>query len=168
MQSIQPELDSDERVMWVRRPNARREAMKSLPILIFAIPWTSGSLSFLLRSLERGWFENLFIGTFVAVGVAMLLSPLWVYATSSRTVYAITDRRVIIVSSVTSKKVQTYRAEELSELTRTEFANGCGDLTFARQRVKQSDSPDQYRDVKLIGISDVRRVEAILRALKAR
>jgi hypothetical protein len=47
----------------------------------------------------QGIAGTLFFVPFVLIGVAMLLMPAWAYVSAKRTVYVITDQRVLVSTS---------------------------------------------------------------------
>ena len=108
---VEPELFEDEELLWAGRPRPARLAMKSLPTFLFGGFWLMivlfifGVQGFVFYS--GGFSPRVFVGPgmcfgliipfFLLIGVGMLLAPLWGYYKGSRTVYALTDRRVIVI-----------------------------------------------------------------------
>ena len=169
-QLVRSELNPEEKVLWSGHPDAKRAAIAMLPIYLFAIPWTAFSLSFMVRWHSRSGFDSgldigslIFQSPFILIGVGILCSPLWVYAKSQRTVYAITDKRVLIIEGGRSKTVQSYDETSVGDIQRVERVDGSGDLTFAQKYSKDSDGDVRKTDIKFVGIPEVRRVEEIIR-----
>jgi hypothetical protein len=119
------------------------------------------------RTTGFGWspdsFFPLFGVPFVLIGLAMLSAPFWAYRKSSRTVYAITNKRVAIIESGKTRTVQSYSGEDLGTIKRIERADGSGDLTFAKKHYTDSEGRNRSSDISFIGIPQVRAVETILR-----
>lgn len=164
-QQIEPELDAGERLLWTGQPDANRVARQAMPILLFGIPWTVGALYF-----GHPWTEDhlpfaLFSGLFVIAGLSMCCTPLVSYRDARRSTYAITDRRVLIVTAGRERKVASYRAADQCEAERQEQPDGSGDLLFARQQEKDNEGGYRTVDVKFVGIPRVREVERLLRQL---
>jgi hypothetical protein len=162
---VAAELDPDERLFWVGRPDARRMALQAAPALIFAIPWTLFSLDFLRG---RDWdFDSftLMPALFALFGVFMCCTPGVIYFQALRTTYAVTDRRVLILVRGKRRKVESYGPSAISGIERKELADESGDLVFARRQEKDGDGGQRSVEVKLVGIPRVREVERLLRSL---
>lgn len=165
---LQRELEPGERLLWVGRADPARMILSDLYLLWFAIPWTALFvwLSFQIPELPPvpGWLLRLGMAPFVLFGLSMLLSPLWAYLKGRRTLYAITDRQVLIVTEGRTRTVQSFREGEITKIVRTERPDGSGDLTFSERVVRDDEAHTRVEDVALIGIPEVREVEKILRS----
>ena len=164
VQPLQPELEQGEHLLWVGQEDAQRSALQSTPVFLFAIPWTAGTAHFMWSWPHHDWASLLFQGSFVLLGILMLLTPLWTYLLARRTVYGITDRRVILLTQTWTRTVQSYGEREITNLVRTERADGSGDLAFAKRETSDGDGGRKSVDVKLIGVPKVREVERLLQA----
>jgi hypothetical protein len=145
------EVKSGERVLWTGQPAAGfRHHLHTLPAVLFGIPWTAfaifwvtmaiGMGSHMARTSESIPFSlmsvvmPLFGLPFILVGLYMISSPYWQMRKSSKTVYALTDQRAIILEP-TWRGEMTVRSvphEHLIDRTRTQDNNGIGSLTFTR------------------------------------
>lgn len=165
-QVAQAQLDAGERLLWYGRPDPKRQMMGGLVLMLFGIPWTAfalfwtGAASGLIWG-ERpiGWHSlfGLFGVPFVLVGFGMLLSPYWAYRRAQRTVYAITNRRALIISGRFVRKIQSFAVPDIEIIERTERRNGKGDVMFATTTVNRN-----TQRIGFIGIPDARRVERLL------
>ena len=164
---IESEMRSDEKMLWVARPNPVRLALPFLAIAGFGgIPWTDFSISFMFKWQQNAGLDIgdiLFQGSFVAIGVGMLAAPIWGYLKARKTVYAITDRRILIIVAGRSKKVQSHGEGDIGNIERVERADGSGDLTFAKHIYKDGEGSQRANDVKFVGIPEVRVVEDLVR-----
>jgi hypothetical protein len=165
-QIAQSQLESGEQLLWHSRPDPRRSVLGSLFIVLFGIPWTAFSLfwmagasGFLFSEDGNGIFSlfALFGVPFVLVGLGMLTSPYWVYQKMKRTVYALTNRRAIIITGGKSKTIQSYTSKDIGIIERTERANGKGDLIFAIESASKS-----TQKIGFMSINDARRVERLM------
>jgi hypothetical protein len=165
-QMAQAQLEAGEQLLWHSRPDGRRFILGSIPIVLFGIPWTAFSLfwmaaasGFLFTKSGNGIFSlfALFGVPFVLVGFGMLSSPYWVYRKMKLTVYALTNRRALIITGGRSKTIQSYSTKDIGIIERTERANGKGDIYFATVEGNKS-----TQRIGFLGISDVRRVERLL------
>jgi hypothetical protein len=108
---LERELAPGERIIWQARPatsNRMRASLGSflfgIPLFAFAVIWTLGASGGFAseRSSSRSWppwFPVLWGGMFILLSALMLLSPLWAWWVARHTVYAITDRRAILIEA---------------------------------------------------------------------
>jgi len=159
---VQSELESGENIIWMGMPKAEYFNAHSIGIFLFAIPWTAFSLFWIVGAsgFKVPDFNStdilfpLFGLPFVLIGVSMLLTPLRVYRNALKTLYVITDRRVIIFESG-AKMIRSYEVERLNNITRYEKENGYGDLIFDKE-FKQKNI---INNIGFINIKDAKGVE---------
>ena len=165
-QTAQAQLDAGERLLWFGRPDPKRQLLGSLFILLFGIPWTAFALFWTAAASGLIWKENgfgwhslfaLWGVPFILVGFGMLSSPYWLYRKAKHTVYAVTNRRALIISGTRERKIQSFTRADMDSIERTERSNGKGDVMFAT-----SSNNKTTQRVGFIGIADARRVERLL------
>lgn len=155
------ELSSDERLVWLGQPRLDIVAWPAFIMVPFGIVFTWFALSWMN---DAPGLAAAFGIPFVAAGVGLVLSPLWLRAVARRTVYAVTDRRAIIWEPrlLGGVDVQSFTASGLGQMSRTERSDGCGDLVF---RVTATGFGDRVRTEQqgFMGIDRVRDVEDLIR-----
>ena len=116
---------------------------------------------------------------FNLLGAAMLLSPVWVWWLARRTVYAITDRRAIVIEEPSFRRtVYCYSGERLAAFVRRDGRRGRGDIIFEQKRITRPNelfprdlsiynSSTRSRPIGFLGVADVKQVEQFLRELIA-
>jgi hypothetical protein len=175
----QNEFAPGEHLVWAARPEPARMARASLPILIFAIPWTAFTLFVVVMAsgittgaTNQGFYIlfPLFGLPFVLVGLAMMSAPYWAYKKAKSTVYAVTDKRLLVISEGRSKTVHSFDPDQIGDITRRERPDGSGDIIFARI---VDDETEGYRRSRVtengfLAVPDVRTVERHVRDLKER
>lgn len=172
------QLDAGERVLWTGQPSGRRMALATVPIFLFAIPWTAFAV-FWVAAAAWGTSEGSISGIFrvfplfglpfIAIGLGMLSSPFWALRSAKRTVYVVTDRRAIIFGAGwNGMKVRSFLPERLGDMSRTQRADGSGDLIFATDVSTTSKGGQQKTDVGFMGIPAVRDVEQMVQAMVER
>ena len=160
--------------MWLDQPIPGRMAGKTMPMVLFGIPWTAfalfwiaGASGFKLPDFSHGfgWFP-LFGVPFVLIGFGLLSSPYWARRSAQRSVYVLTDRRAIIIrgSWRGNVSVRSFERERLTDLQRKQNTDGSGDLIFTRDVRRDSDGDRHSTDVGFLAIRDVKNVEDIVRA----
>jgi hypothetical protein len=135
------ELRLGERLIWAERAGSLAMARRTLGLAIFGIPFTAFSLFWTYEAIkqEQAKAHNsaavTFWGSmFVLVGLGLLLQPIIAAARARRTVYAITDRRLVIITpSLRSVRVDSYPLDSINILERTDRANGYGDIVFHKE-----------------------------------
>jgi hypothetical protein len=175
---VDAEVKSGERIMWLDQPIPGRIARATIPIVLFAIPWTAfaifwiaGASGFKRPDFSHGFgFFPLFGIPFLLVGVGMLSSPFWARRAARRCIYVLTDRRAIIIrgSWRGSVSVRSVEAEGLTDLQRKQNADGSGDLIFSQDIRPAGNGGRQLTAVGFLAVRDVKSVEDRVRALVKR
>lgn len=174
---LDAELSKGERIDWVGRPIPGRMARAALPIAIFGIPFTAFAL-FWIAMASGIWARGprgvwslfpLWGIPFVLMGLWMLTTPLWMYRRALRTVYAITDRRALTIEVGPWGRVQvrSFEPASLSVLSRTQSADGSGNLVFQREYRRQGRN-SSFIDIGFLAVPDVKDVEDRIRELVRR
>src|SRR4051812_31499656 len=171
---LQRELKPDERIVWQARPAPLSRVLPALPVsafgivlLMFAIFWTSavtrrGNVS-QTDGLGPVWFGYLFGGVPVIFALGAVLSPLWTFWVGRNTVYAVTDRRALLIEAPYKHSVRSFAGDRLLDFVRNERADGRGDLVFHQIGTRVGRSRTLYRDVGFLGIDNVKEVDELLR-----
>ena len=170
--ALQRELRRGERVLWRGRPMARVRH-NAFGIYLFAVPWTAFALfwtamasgaAFSMTEQEGGigwasWAFPLFGTPFIAVGLGMLATPFWPLWAAPKSMFAITDQRVIRLALGRSLKAESLPAGRIGHIERSEDSEGCGMLKIA-MRVGTDSEGDRHTETFNIGdVEDVLTVE---------
>ena len=176
---VEAELEPGERLLWWARPLAGRLAIKTLPIILFGIPWTAFALFWMWgasgfghtpKSDDAGPFRFFFLFglPFVLIGLGMLSAPYWAWRKGQRTVYAVTDRRAIIFAASLwgSSNIRSFAPAALADLERKQRPDGSGDIIFCRE-VSPINTNNRTRQTEIgfVGVANVKQVETLLKAL---
>jgi hypothetical protein len=181
---LERELAPGERVVWSGQPVPKRYTRGSWGLVLFGIPWTAFSVfgttvaAFVGARTMKGddpmstgfrWFFPLFGVPFILIGVGLLSSPWWGRRRAGRVLYAITDRRALVLEPAWrgSRTVKSFGPAEIQSLERTEHADRSGDLIFLRKAWRDSDGDRRSTSVGFTGVPQVRDVEVHLRRLAA-
>jgi hypothetical protein len=171
------EMQPGERLLWSDQPDPARHLKRNLAVSLFSIPWTAFAVFWTIAAagFKVPDFSNfgihiifpLFGIPFVLVGLGMLTSPYRAFRKARRTVYAITNRRAMIIHFGRSKLVQSYFERDLNDFSRTERADGSGDIVFRTEETDNRRGNRRSNPIGFFGVKDVRGVERILQeALK--
>lgn len=174
-QKLERELQAEESVEWQGMPVPRFFTAKSLAMFLFAIPWTAfaifwicGAAGFKLPDLSEGFSPlmlfPLFGVPFVLVGLGMLASPLLSYLKDQKTLYAITNKRVIIISGGKTVEIKSFKPEQITEVTRRERKD-LGDLVIGQKFWQDSDRGRKSEEIGLFNIMNVLEANKALQKL---
>lgn len=180
---------SDDAVRWYGRPNPSQAFWRTTPIWLFAIPWTvfSGYMMLGLAAAMifakvppnaagkidafipvMGWIGVLFMVPFVVIGLAMMISPFWVWSVSRNTVYAVTDRRVLTIATGRTTKITAIDLRSIQMTERSERVDGSGTLKLVIGHGRDSDGDAVEKKHDLFAIPEVRNVAALIDGLRAK
>jgi hypothetical protein len=96
----------------------------------------------------------------------LLLSPLFVYIKSLRTVYVISDKRAFIIEKAAcSKIVRSYLPEKFDDIFRRDRRDGFGDIIIKLRVIKNSDGGFVLKEEGFFRIANAKLVEKALRDL---
>jgi hypothetical protein len=173
---LEMELRSGERIIWTGQPIPERYARASWFLVLFGIFWTGFSVFWVVGAGWMTWNSHapgpfklfpLFGIPFVAIGIGLLTSPIWMQKKAASTAYVITDQRAFILEQTWrgATRVQSFASKELQSLERTQHRDGSGDILFFTERWRDSDGDRRTRRTGFFAIRDVKTVEDHLRAL---
>jgi len=155
------ECAAAERIVWSGQPNPWGTMLGGLFVVPLGLAWTAGSGAMLWQVYASGspvW-ALLFPGLFVAVGSFMIVSPIAVYRAAARTLYVITDRRLLVVR----RGGKAITSIQLSGIHQVERHSRFGRVTL---RIPSTLVPDEggsrvgYTD--LIGVRDWEKAYRLL------
>lgn len=134
-EAIQAELAEDEQLFWRSQPDPRRAAalaskvrLAGLLVLVAGLAWVALIGGGFVKSLPRLMGPLAVPG--LAMGLFLVVLPRLSAAKSRQMVYAVTDRRAIVMEVGKATKIFSFGPEKLREIVRTERPNGLGDLVF--------------------------------------
>jgi hypothetical protein len=175
LEVVRRELHRDERLIWAGRAGAAALARSKLgkgflggalvvgafPVTLLLkgdVPLAKGQNTLQLMPLVLP-----LVGAFL-LGLLLALEPLWAAYRARTTVYAISDRRLLIVNLFPLRQAQSFPPETLNTLECTDRADGSGDLLF-RKIVTGSGRSRQTKRFGFFGLPEVRRVGDMVRRL---
>ncbi len=174
-QLIDAELHPFERIAWSSAPRPARLARRTLPIVLFGIPWTAfaifwiaGASGFKMPELSHGTgLFPLFGVPFVLIGLGMLSSPYWAARKAASSAYVVTNERVIILESGVfgGVTIRSFLPHHLSEIRRVQLPDGSGDLILDTEVTTNGKGSRSTTDIGFFGIPDVKSVETMVQSV---
>jgi hypothetical protein len=188
---IEPELDAilrrelmtGERILWSGQPNPNK-LYAAFGMWLFAIPWTvfalfwEGMASMMLWnpgtktpdaiSYTFGIVFPLFGLPFVATGFYMLAMPFKAISKAKRTVFAMTDRRVMSVTADKSRETTSVMLDQMGPFKVKAGSDGYGSLSIQTGTSIDSDGDRTTETFLIAGVPDVTRLEGLLLEHRAR
>lgn len=177
----QSELQTGENLVWTGTPDPRRAAITSLPAALFGIPFAGFAL-FWMNTAYRGTqhlsrAHNSFTSAFAVfplfgipfflIGAGIVLAPVWVYLKGRNGVYAVTNRRVMIITGKTTRAVQSITASDIVEVNHRERPDGSGDVMIRTNAVTRTNNMTSQVTVGLFGVPNVKHVAELVMNLSA-
>ena len=107
--------------------------------------------------------ETVFFVPFAAIGIFLLLMPLWGKLALKHQVYAVTDQRAMVIGPFSTRY---WRAMEMQPVCRTDWPNGLSDIFFALHAVGE-DSPPRPTGFPNLSTSDAPSALAALERLRS-
>lgn len=112
-------LNQDEKVIWEGTPQFLPYVAGSIAPFLFGCIWSGAVTVFVTLALTSGgapWFFFIFLLPFIAVGAAMLLSPLFFALSYKYIYYVITDKRVIMQSGIIGRDFQHVDYDKMTDM----------------------------------------------------
>jgi hypothetical protein len=134
LQAIRSRLNRGERVLWEGRPSpGLRLQTTDLYAIPFSIMWCGFAIFWEGMVLTRGgpWFFGLWGIPFVCVGLYMVVGRFFYDAyVRERTIYAVTNQRVLILRNNGQGNTQSMLLTGLSQIDLHERPDGSGTIRF--------------------------------------
>jgi len=167
-QIARAELHPGEMLQWVGRPDPvalarsrRGYFWAGLLFLGFSVLWEAGAA----KDSGGSPFMLLWGVPFILGGAGMVLyapASLWL---AHRIVYAVTDRRLMIVHDLAGRWVESFGRSDINALDIAERSDGSGDVVFW-ERVVRGEESDETRRRGFFGIAAVRDVARLVDELR--
>ena len=128
------ELDTGERIIWSGQPKQGLMLRASDAVMIpFTLLWGGFAIFWESTVLSSGapFFFRLWGIPFVLVGLYIIFGRFFFdSAQRSKTYYALTNERVIIISGVFTQNTKTLNIKKLPEINISTKSDGSGTITF--------------------------------------
>lgn len=157
---IRKELHTAEVVVWTGQPTAWGTFVFKWPDVLFGVIFVIVGFPLLwanngVNSADKpaGIMGMVFPGIFIALGVWAIADVVFDVIATSRTAYAATDRRLLIVRHMIRRRVTTIAPTAINVVEVREKWDRSGTLTYRREG-----DGDSVKKFGFLGIPDVREV----------
>lgn len=169
-----------ERLLWAGQPNPRMALKGFIGIWLFAIPWTAFSL-FWETMAVGGWLFGtakglngwsglimvLFGLPFVGIGIVMLLGPVWAARAARRSIYVLTEQRLVLLTENRSGvTVKSTFPRDIKSIEKSIHGDGTGSLKISFGSTRDSDGNIVEKSETVAGVGNVDELERHLREMK--
>jgi hypothetical protein len=104
---------------------------------------------------------------FLLIGLGMVLAPLFVYLKGRTGVYAVTNRRVMVITGTKSRSVKSIIPNDIAEVDHRERPDGTGDVLIHTNSVMRTNNGTTQITVGLYGVPNVKEVAGLVMKLRA-
>ena len=170
---VRSELQAGESLQWTGTADAGRAAISALPAMLFGIPFAGFAL-FWITAAYRGThaisrsssnsiggvfsFFPFFGLPFLLIGLGIVSAPLFAYFKALKTTYAITDKRVLIITDGRTRTVKSCTPADIVSVDHRERAGGTGDVIIRTNGVIQQRNSISQVNIGLLGVNNVKEV----------
>jgi hypothetical protein len=167
---LDAELAAGEKLVWVGQPRLDLAMRPAYCLAPFGLVFAAFAVGCMVVAAASGVPFFAVCGLpFVAVGGVLALSPIWMRRRAQLIVYALTNRRAIVLEPglLGAGVARSYSAAGLGKMFRRERADGSGDLVFEEYTTRTTTSEGavststQWRG--FLAVNDVRAVEDLVR-----
>lgn len=174
---LRAELLPGEHLLWSASP-APHKQLHAFWIWLFGIPWTAFSLYFqvlvLMSAFETvqsapsggdrgvGIFFSLLLIPFVAAGFVMLWAPFETLRKARRTIFGLTDRRMLSVTAGRKLESTSVMLQQMGPIDVQVGSKGYGNVRIQTGTGLDSDGDQSINRFELLGVPDVARLKGLL------
>jgi hypothetical protein len=174
---LREKLHADESLVWWQQPIPEIYARFTWPTVIAGVIWTAFSIVWIIiaiRSVVVGGqagvgplvvFDPLLGLPFVAIGAWMMTSRRRAFLRSQKTCYALTNKRVIILSvgRLGSASTRSFGPADVRGMLVRELADGSGIIIFGPAQLESRVQFRQFAQRTFLGVWDVQEVANLIR-----
>ena len=162
------EMRAGEKTQWVGYPIPTKFAIKEgTTTFLFGIPWTAFVLFWEYNAIKSGpLIMQLWGIPFVVIGLYLLTSPLWEFWRARRTIYVVTNQRLLILNGLLRPSRRSFAPADIGSLEVDVGYNGVGSIIFSREPESDGEGGSTVKRIGFKAIPNVREAEDHIVLLK--
>ncbi len=164
--AVRRELRDREHPVYIGKPDPLRFAVRQIiPTYIAGIGWIGMLVVYVMPdflSEDPSILGIIVFALFFLIGLGILASPLWLYQRGLRTIYVVTNRRLLVLNGWLKPSVIDYEPTVLNYIERKERSDGSGTVYFLRE-TGASGAPEKRG---FLFVPDAQEAERCIVALK--
>lgn len=158
-QRLKKELLAGETLLWYEQPIAMRLAIMYPIRLVLGIVWFVAffilmSSIFRILAIRAVVLLPVVLIIFIGIGIAISSRPISAFIKAGGTIYAATNRRIIIVKP---SSVRSYSPQDIQFIERRDRGNNTGDIILGYEHDSGIKQPFGF-----FGVRNIEQVEAML------
>jgi hypothetical protein len=179
--ALNAELAPGERLLYAGRPDWRAEKGSLLLLFLIGVFWSAissiffglsgGAILGLTEIKSNGapasfgltLFLFLFSLVFLAFGLAVMAAPILGIRKSNNTVHAVTDQRLLSVSTDRDRGAESHPLSKINFIKRKDRKDGSGSLLIGYGVERDGDGDPKPLTMDWSGISNAKRAETVIR-----
>jgi Bacterial PH domain len=174
---VQSELQPGESLQWTGTADPARAALSALPASLFGLPFAGFAL-FWMTAAYRGShamskastnpiggvfsFFPLFGLPFLLIGLGIVFAPLLTYFKAQKTAYAVTDKRVLVITGGRTRTVRSCTPADIVSVDHREREGGTGDVIIRTNSIMQTRNSLSQMTIGLLGVNNVKEVARLV------
>ncbi len=172
--ALRQALEPNETLCWAGLPDSGRHGRKyrlrilgGLPFAGFGLFLTAVSVAMINKMEGGGWFWFPLVGLpFLAAGSVMMASPFWAAFQARRLVYAVTDKRALIVQVKGGGRALAYGPEALAAVKVRDLGDGLADVVIHERLSGRQDGRKRMSDEGFYCIRDAEKVARLMAGIQ--
>ena len=161
--AIRDELQPNESIRWLGTPSFfpmlwTQTFSIGFGIVFAGIPLSGGIKAagdYVATGDKSKLITALITGVFVLIGCGIVLFALWTVLSVWRTAYAVTNRRILIVTNFVTRRILAIAPGGINAIEWNVRGNNSGSVTFRRETSTDSEGTTTT-NLKFVGVRDVR------------
>ena len=165
---VRQQMRAAETPRWIGYPIPGKFAIKtSMPIFLFAIPWTAFAIFWEWKAMKSPSILFPMFGIpFLVIGFYQLSSPLRQYWQARRTIYVVSNQRLLILAGLLRPSAKSFAPSDIGPLKVETSNDGSGSVVFSERRTSDGEGGWNVEKIGFIAIPRVREAEEQIVLLK--
>ncbi len=166
--AVSRQMRSREKPLWIGKPIPLKFAIKEgWATFVFGLPWTAAAVYWVFAAMGSGNMIFALIGVpLVAIGLYFLTTPLQEYKRARRTIYIVSNQRLIILNGLWRPTVESFAPSKIGSLEIDAAQDGSGSIIFHERREWRKNGGWFFSKIGFKAIPRVREAEDQILKLK--